>query len=161
MGIKIKFLTPIKLEKFLHNLVNAKKRNSNYKHYSHELIDNDNNEFTFRIFDDSRDIVYCDISCYTDGTLHIEVKPGCDLDALQSLLVFDLLEDINEKAVIRFLTSKYFFNGDKEFYYVADGPRTKLQKVSSNRDDLLEVDNSRTIAQITQILEEIQQVDFI
>jgi hypothetical protein len=154
MTVKIKFLTPVSQNKFLHNLVNAKKRNANYKHFTHRLIkEKDKAWFTIDEVN-----VSCEINFYpNDNVADIECQP-CDFEKLQSLLVFDLLESINEKAVVRFLDSKFFFNGDVEFYFVSNN---RLQKVSNNRNSLLAVDNSRIMAEITRILEEIQRVDFI
>ena len=160
MGIKIKFLTPVSQGKFLHNLVNAKKSNPNYKHIPHKLLEEAKDKVSFRITDDDgKNIVYCDIDFFPeDNMVYVECQPGGNPDALQSLLLFDLLESINEKAVIRFFSSLYFFNGGMELYFVSGGPRQKVHKVSSNRNDLLEVGNSRIIAEITQVLEEIKPI---
>jgi len=161
MGIKIKFLNPVSQEKFLHNLLNAKKGNSNYKHFNHKFFQEVKDKVVFRIFDDKlKNLVNCEIDFYPNDVIHIECEAN-NYDELQSLLVFDLLEAINERAVVRYVDSKIFFNGDVEFYFISDGPRQEIQKVSSDRRNLLEVSNSRIVTQIKQILEEINRVDFI
>ncbi len=161
MGIKFKFLKPISKEKFLHNLVNAKKRNSKYKHDLHKLVENEN-KATLQILDKSgKSIINCDFEFHEkDDVVYVECEAE-NYDNLQLLLVFDLLESINEQAIVRYIDSKFFFNGDVEFYFIQDGPRQEIHKVASDRVNLQEVTNSRTIVKVRQVLEEIQRVDFI
>ncbi|MDD3607176.1 MAG: hypothetical protein PHQ20_00025 [Candidatus Moranbacteria bacterium] len=148
MGIKIKFLKPVSQNKFLHNLVNAKKRNSNYKHLYHKLLEEAQDKFSFQIYDENKNIVYCDIDFYPqDNEVCIECQP-CDFEMLQSLLVFDLLESINEKSIIRFIDFKYFFDGGMDFYLVQGGLKNKIYKISSDRMNTLDVTNSRILAEI-------------
>jgi len=154
MTVKIKFLKPVTQNKFLHNLVNAKKRNSNYKHLFHYVIDEAKDKVSFRLTDENGEVVVCDIDFYPDENLvDMECSP-CDFGKLESLLVFDLLEGINEKAVVRFIDEKIYFDGGMDFYYITGGKKTKILKVSSDRNDFLEVTNSR-------ILAEIEVLDFI
>ncbi len=155
MTVKIKFLKSVTQDKFLHNLVNAKKKNSEYKHFHHHLFEEAKDKVSFSINDESgKNIVRCGIDFYPNENLvEMECSP-CDFGKLQALLVFDLLQDINERAIVRFIDEKIYFDGGMDFYYVTDGPRPKIKKVSSSRDDFLEVTNSR-------ILAEIDALDFI
>lgn len=162
MRVKIKFLAPVSQEKLIHNLVNAKKRNPHYKHHLHKLIQEAKDKVSFQVFGESnKNLVYCDIDFYPEENLVDIECEASNYDQLHSLLVFDLLESIDEKAVIRFIDSKIFFNGGMEFYFVSNGPRQEIHRVSSDRNNLLEVTNSRTVVQIRQILEEVSQFDFI
>lgn len=160
MTVKIKFLIPVSKNKFMHQLVNARKINSHYKHFPHKVLEEVPNKVNFRIFDGDKNLLNCEIDFYNDDTVCIECD-ALNYDALQSLLVFDLLESINEKAVVAFFDSKFFFNGDVEFYFIAEGPRQEIQKVSSDRNNLLEVTNSRIKLEITETLAEIRRLDFI
>jgi hypothetical protein len=154
MTVKIKFLNPVSKNKFLHNLVNSRKINSYYRHFPHKLLNEATDNVTFRIFDGDKDLVKCEIEFCENGIVQIEYD-ALNYDALQSLLVFDLLESIDEKAVVAYVDSKFYFNGGMEFYFVVEGPRQEIHKVSSNRNDLLEVTNSRTILEIKNALCEI------
>jgi hypothetical protein len=148
MTVKIKFLKPVTQDKFLHNLVNAKKRNINYKHLHHFVIDEAKDKVSFHLNDENGEVVVCDIDFYPDENLvDFECYP-CDFGKLQSLLVFDLLESINEEAIVRFLDEKFFFDGGVDFYIVIDGKRNIIHKVSSDRNNLMEVTNSRILAKI-------------
>lgn len=159
MTVKIKFLKPVTQDKFLHHLVNAKKRNVEYKHLYHKLLEEDNDKVSFRIFDEqNKNVVYCDIDFYPEENLvDIECQP-CDFGKLESLLVFDLLESINENAVVRFIDTKFYFDGGMDFYVVIDRKKEIIRKVSSDRNNLIEVTNSRIIG---QIMAEIKALDFI
>jgi len=159
MTVKIKFLNPVSQNKFLHNLVNAKKRNSEYKHLYHKLIEEAKDKVSFYISDEENKVsVSFEVDFYPDENLvDIECQP-CDFGKLQSLLVFDLLESINEKAVIRFIDEKFYFDGGVDFYIIIGGKKEIIRKVSSDRNNLLEVTNSRIIG---QIMAEIKALDFI
>jgi hypothetical protein len=157
MTVKIKFLkNPVSQVKFLHNLVNAKKRNSNYKHLHHYVIDEAKDKVSFHLNDENGEVVVCDIDFYPNENLvDIEVHP-CDFGKLQSLLVFDLLESINEEAVVRFIDEKFYFDGGMDFYIVIDGKKEIIRKVSSDRENLLEVTSARIIG---QVMTEIRALD--
>lgn len=153
MGIKIKFLSPVSQNKFLHHLENAKKRNGNYKHFNHKLFQEvKGSSVAFRIFDDKlKNLVNCEICFYPDENLvEIEFQP-CEYGKLESLMVFDLLESINEQAVVRFMDEKIYFDGGMDFYYITDGPRPVVRKISSDRSEFLEVTNGRILAKISEL----------
>lgn len=159
MTVKIKFLNnAVSQNKFVHNLVNSKKRNEHYKHFYHSLIENPNN-VAFTISDENKKIIVaCEFDFYpAENLVEVEFRP-CDFEKLKSLLVFELLESINEKAVTRFLDERFYFDGGMDFYYVPDSPNPNIRKISSDKDDYLEVTNSRIIG---QILTEIKALDFI
>lgn len=160
MTVKIKFLKPVTQGKFLHNLVNAKKRNVEFKHLYHKLLEEDKDKVSFRIFDEqNKNVVYCDIDFYPEENLvDIECQP-CDFGKLESLLVFDLLESINENAVVRFIDTKFYFDGGMDFYVgFKDKNGEGIRKVSSDRDNLLEVTN---LGIFKRIMAEIKDLDFI
>lgn len=140
MTVKIKFLNPVSQEKFLHNLVNAKKKDSNYKHSYHKLLEEAKSKASFRISDEEgKIIVSCEIDFYPDENLvDIEVHP-CDFDKFQAL-VLATLEGINEKAFIRFIDIKFFYNGGNEFFVLSVGGKRKIYKLSVDRDRLLDVE---------------------
>ncbi|KKP67798.1 MAG: hypothetical protein UR66_C0010G0036 [Candidatus Moranbacteria bacterium GW2011_GWE1_35_17] len=159
MTIKIKFLNPVTQDKFVHNLLNAKKKNSEYKHLYHKIIQEAKDTVSFRINnEEGKIIVSCEINFYPDENLvDIECHP-CDFGKLQTLLVFDLLEAINEKAVVRFIDSKFYFDSGMDFYIVVDMKKGLVSKISSDRNRLLEANN----AGITRrILAEIEAFDLI
>jgi len=139
MTIKIKFSNPVSQNKFLHNLVCAKKSNTNYKHFYHTLLDEAKDKVSFRINDEDRAVIAWDIDFYPDENLvDIECHP-CDIDKLQSL-VFDLLESINEKAWVRLIDTKFFYNGGMEFFVIMGGAKQELYKLSVDRNSLLSVE---------------------
>ena len=144
----------------MHNLVNAKKRNVEYKHLYHKLLEEAKDKVSFRISgEDGKTIVFCDIDFYpSENLVDIECQP-CDFDKLQSLLIFDLLESINEKAIVRFIDTKFFFDGGMDFYVeFKDRNGEGIRKVSSDRDNLLEVTNLGTFK---RVMAEIKALDFI
>ncbi|MFZ2193155.1 MAG: hypothetical protein WAV31_02840 [Candidatus Moraniibacteriota bacterium] len=159
MTVKIKFLNSVGQERFLHNLVNAKKRNLNYKHLYHRLINEAKDKVSFHISDENNNaVVFCEINFYpAENLVDIECQP-CDFGKLQSFLIFDLLESINEKAVARFIDEKFYFDGSVDFYILIDGKKEIIRKVSSDRENLLEVTNARIIG---QVMVEIKALDLI
>jgi hypothetical protein len=160
MTVKIKFLNPVSQNKFLHNLVNAKKRNSEYKHLYHKLIEEAKDKVSFHISNEENKIVVSfEMDFYPDENLvDIECQP-CDFGKLESLLVFDLLEAINEKAVVRFIDTKFFFDEGMDFYVeFKDRNGEGIRKVSSDRDNLLEVTN---LGVFKRVMAEIKALDFI
>ncbi|MDD5489300.1 MAG: hypothetical protein PHP25_01280 [Candidatus Moranbacteria bacterium] len=152
-------MKPVNREKFLHNLVNVKKRNPHYKHCLHKMILEAENKVSFQVFDNNKkSIVYCDIDFYPDDNLvDIECQP-CDPEKLESLLVFDLLEAINEKAAVRFVDTKIYFAGDASFFVTDERKKEKVYRISRDRERLLDAGNSRTVA---EIIEETKKLDFI
>jgi len=160
MTVKIKFLNPVSQNKFLHNLVNAKKRNSEYKHLYHKLIEEAKDKVSFHISNEENKIVVSfEMDFYPDENLvDIECQP-CDFGKLESLLVFDLLEAINEKAIVRFIDTKFFFDEGMNFYVeFKDRNGEGIRKVSSDRDNLLEVTN---LGVFKRVMAEIKALDFI
>ncbi|MDO9231658.1 MAG: hypothetical protein Q7U36_04255 [bacterium] len=160
MTVKIKFLKPVTQNKFLHNLVNAKKKNSEYKHLYHKLIEEAKDKVSFHISnEENKVIVSFEMDFYPDDNLvDIECQP-CDFGKLESLLVFDLLEAINEKAVVRFIDTKFFFDEGMNFYVeFKDRNGEGIRKVSSDRNNLLEVTN---LGVFKRVMAEIKALDFI
>lgn len=143
MTIKIKFLNSVTQDKFMHNLLNAKKKNSEYKHLYHKIIQEANDIVSFRISDEEgKIIVSCEINFYPDENLvDIEFQP-CDLEKLKSL-VFDTLEEMNEKAKMRFVDTRFFYNGGVEFFVMPAGAKQEIYKLSVDRDRLLDVEAYR------------------
>lgn len=138
--VKIQFLNPVSQNKFLHNMVNAKKRNSNYKHLYYYLIADVKDKASFRLNDENGEVVVCDIDFYPDENLvEIECSP-CDFDKLQSLML-DALEEINEKAWMKFIDTDFFYNSQGEFF--VKGTRNEIYKLSSDRNGLLEIEAYR------------------
>lgn len=156
MTVKIKFLSPISKEKFLHQLANAKKLDSGYKHYQHKILEEAKDKFSFRIFDEKETLVNCEIDFYPNDVVNIDFQDCNNLEKLRNLLVFGLLDSICEKAIIRFAGSRYFYNGGE--FFIRHFPGKNVYKIASNRDTLLEVTNSR---QIAEVLTEIKALDSI
>lgn len=149
MRVKIKFQNPVSQEKFMHNLVNAKKVNGNYKHFQHKVLEEAKNKVSFRLSnDEGRTVVFIEMDFYPEENLvEIECQP-CNFDQLQTLLVFDLLESINERAVVRFIDTKFFYDGGMDFYVVLNGKKGNICKVSTDKENLLEVTNAGIIGRI-------------
>lgn len=133
----------------MHHLVNAKKRSSNYKHLRHYVIDEVKDKVSFRLNDEKGEVVVCDIDFYpAEDLIDMECSP-CDFRKLESLLVFDLLESISEKAFARFLDTKFYYSGS-QFFVITDGPKPIVYRVSPDRNTLNEVADSRIYREIME-----------
>lgn len=126
--------------KFMLQLAFAKKTNQYFRKFLHSVEDNVDGSSVFVLRDgEGETILRIQFDFYPDDIVVAECEEG-DFGALETLLVFSLLDCLGEKALVRFIDTKFFYS-EGEFFVVQDGPRPIIYKVSSDKESLLEVEN--------------------
>jgi hypothetical protein len=139
MTAKFKFYRSMSQGRFLHNLKLAKKTHQYFRQFLHTIEVCEDGSQLFMLQDSEGSSV---LNLHLDFPSEDRVIAECEetnFEALETLLVFDLLESLDEKALVRFIDTKFFYS-DGEFFVVQDGPNPKTYKLSSDRETLLEVE---------------------
>lgn len=157
MTAKFKFYRATTKERFLRNLAFAKKGNQYYQAFTHSIETADGGSTDFLLVDSEGKIVLrLRFDFYPDGVVYAECEDG-NPSELESLLVFDLLEHIDEKAFVRFIDTKFFYD-DGEFFVIQDGPNRVVRKILSDRNSLVELELYHIPLEIR---EEENELDFL
>lgn len=157
MTAKFKFYRSMSQEKFLHNLKLAKKNHQYFRQFLHtsEICADGSRLFILRD-SEGNSVLNLHLIFLSEDIVIAECEE-MNFEALETLLVFDVLVSLDEKAFVRFIDTKFLYS-DGEFFVVRDGPIPKVYKLSSDRNRLLEVENYHIPR---EILAENSSLDFI
>lgn len=148
MTAKFKFCVPVKKEKFLFNFAFAKKSHPYFRQFLHATETNSDGSSAFLLRgSDGKEVLRLRFDFYPDNIVTAECEAG-NFAELEDLLVFGFLEMLGEKAFVRFIDTKFFYSG-AEFFVVQDGPNPKVNKLSSDKNTLLEVSGYRIPREIS------------